>query len=136
MLRLVCSYVVVYITPDRRQSKMLLTIYELGTKITRNSVLNCHLSKWQSKTLFLTIFYLSLSIALTFSIAAQPAWRVHATVRISHVKAHIYMRSDIACVQYLSRIPHEGYFNVSPNYTFSEVTVLAINCITEINSNK
>ena len=31
-------------TPDRRQSKMLLTIVEHGSKITRNSVFDCHLS--------------------------------------------------------------------------------------------
>ena len=31
-------------TPDRRQSKMLLTIDECGSKITRNSVFDCHLS--------------------------------------------------------------------------------------------
>ena len=32
------------ITPDRRQSKTLLTIDERGSKIDRNSVFDCHLS--------------------------------------------------------------------------------------------
>ena len=32
------------ITPDRRQSKMLLKIDERGSKIARNSVFDCHLS--------------------------------------------------------------------------------------------
>ena len=31
-------------TPDRRQSKTLLTIDERGSKIARNSVFDCHLS--------------------------------------------------------------------------------------------
>ena len=31
-------------TLDRRQSKILLTINECGSKIARNSVFNCHLS--------------------------------------------------------------------------------------------
>ena len=31
-------------TPDRLQSKMLLTIDERGSKIARNSVFDCHLS--------------------------------------------------------------------------------------------
>ena len=47
-------------TLDSRQSKTLLTIYKRGSKIARNSVLDCHLlplgDKWQLKTLFLTIF--------------------------------------------------------------------------------
>ena len=30
-------------TPDRGQSKMLLTIEERGSKMVRNSVLDCHL---------------------------------------------------------------------------------------------
>ena len=33
-----------FITPDRRQSKMLLTIDERGSKIARNSVFDSHLS--------------------------------------------------------------------------------------------
>ena len=54
-------------------------------EIARNSVFDCHLSpvgrqmaieksgdKWQSKTLFPTIFDLRSSIELTFSIAAYP----------------------------------------------------------------
>ena len=65
-------------TPGRRQSEMLLTINVRGSKISRNSVFDCHLSpvwqreKWQSKTLFLAIFYLRLSIVLTFFIAPYP----------------------------------------------------------------
>ena len=31
-------------TPDRRQSKTLLTIDQRGSKISRNSVFDCHLS--------------------------------------------------------------------------------------------
>ena len=67
-----------FITPDRRQSKTILTIKKKhGLKIARNSVFDCHMSpqlgdKWQSKTLFLTIFYLRSSIVLLFLIAAYP----------------------------------------------------------------
>ena len=63
-------------TPDRRQSKTLITIDERRSKIARTSVFDrcmsqsCH--KWQSKTLFLTIFYLCSSIVLTFLIDAYP----------------------------------------------------------------
>ena len=32
------------LTPDRQQSKTLLTIYKCGSKIARNSVFDCHLS--------------------------------------------------------------------------------------------
>ena len=45
-------------------------MYERGSKIDRNCVFDCHLcDKWQSKTLFLTFFYLRSSLELTFSIA-------------------------------------------------------------------
>ena len=57
-----------------QNSKTLLTIYELGSKITRNSVFHCNLSPtgdiWQSKTLFMMIFCLHPSIVFTLSIAA------------------------------------------------------------------
>ena len=54
-------------------------------EIAWNSVFDCHLSpvqmaieksgdKWQSKTLFSTIFDLRSSIVLTFSIAAYPVY--------------------------------------------------------------
>ena len=56
-------------------------------EIARNSAFDCHLSqvgrqiaieksgdKWQSKTLFPTIFYLRSSTVLTFSIAAYPVY--------------------------------------------------------------
>ena len=55
-----------------------LTIDERGTKIARNCVLIaiCRQScdKWQSKTLFLTIFDLRSLIVLTISMAAYPVW--------------------------------------------------------------
>ena len=50
-----------YITPDRMQTKMLLTM----KKIARNSFF-----QFPSKTLFLTILYLHPSMVLAFSIAA------------------------------------------------------------------
>ena len=57
----------------RRHSKSLFTIDERRSKIARNSVFECQLcDKRQSKTLFMTIFYLSSSIVLTFLIAAYP----------------------------------------------------------------
>ena len=62
-------------TLDRRQSKMLLTIDKSGSKTARYSVFDCHLGdgdKWQSKTLFLMIFYLCSLIVLTFPIAPYP----------------------------------------------------------------
>ena len=57
-------------TPGRRQSKKLSTIDERGSKIDRNSfsIAICRQcgDKWQSKTLFLTIFDLRSSIVLAF----------------------------------------------------------------------
>ena len=53
---------------------MLLTIYERGSKIDRNSVYDCHLlPDWRQMAIennVLTIFDLRTSIVLTFSIAA------------------------------------------------------------------
>ena len=58
------------ITPGRRQLKILLTIDERRSEIHRNSIFDCICcqsgDKWQSKTLFLTIFDLGSSIVLTF----------------------------------------------------------------------
>ena len=78
-------YMLATITPDRRQSKTISTIDERGSKIDRNSVFDCHLSrlmaientgdKCQSKTLFLLIFDLRSSVVLAFSIAAYPVCR-------------------------------------------------------------
>ena len=60
-----------------------MSIDKQGSKIARNSVFDCHLSpvcdKWQSKTLFLTIFYLCSLIVLTFSIPAYPVWALLLT---------------------------------------------------------
>ena len=66
-------------TPDRWQLKKLLTIDVHGSKIARNTVffiaICCKLGdKWQSKTMFLTIFDLPSSIVLTFLIAAYTVW--------------------------------------------------------------
>ena len=64
---------IVFIFPCRRQSKMILTIDEHGSKLARNfSIVICHQSgdKWQSETLFLPIFYLRLLIISMFSIPA------------------------------------------------------------------
>ena len=64
------------LTLGRWQSKTLITIDKRGSKISGNSVFDCHLSpvgdKWQLKTLFLNIFYLRSWILLTFSSAAYP----------------------------------------------------------------
>ena len=54
-----------------------INIRRTRIKIVINSVFDCHLSpytgdKWQSKTLFLSIYDLRSSIVLTFSIAAYP----------------------------------------------------------------
>ena len=65
-------------TPDRRQSKTLLTIDERDRKSLEAmfSIDICRQlgDKWQSETLFLTIIDLRSSIVLTFSIAACPVW--------------------------------------------------------------
>ena len=67
-------------TPDRQQSKTLLTIDERGSKVARNSVFDCQLlpvgRQIAIKTLLQTIFDLRSSIVhvLTFSIAAYPVW--------------------------------------------------------------
>ena len=63
---------------------MLLTIDERGSKITRNGVLItiCRHTgnKWQSETLFLTIFDLHPSIVLSFSIAAYQVWTMYNVI--------------------------------------------------------
>ena len=55
-------------TPDRRQSKTLLTIEERGSKIARKvfSISICRPTgdKWQSEALFLTFYDLRASIVL------------------------------------------------------------------------
>ena len=60
----------------RRQSKMLLTIFERGSKSIETVflIVICRQSgdKWQSNTLFLGIFDLRPLIVLTFSIVAYP----------------------------------------------------------------
>ena len=65
-------------TPGRRQAKTLSTIDERGSKSieTMFSIAICRQCgvKWQSKTLFLTIFGLRFPIVLTFSIAAYTVW--------------------------------------------------------------
>ena len=47
------------ITPDRRQSKMLLTIDECGSKIARNSVFDRHMSRQMAIKNSFSSFYLS-----------------------------------------------------------------------------
>ena len=68
-------------TPDRRQSKMLLTIDKRGSKITRNSVFNCHLSpvgrQMAIQNSVSNYFDLRLSIVLLFLIAAYPMCYLH-----------------------------------------------------------
>ena len=64
-------------TPGRRQSKTLLTIDERRSKIDRNSVFECHLSPVGRQmaienSVSNDLFYLRLSKASTFSIAAYP----------------------------------------------------------------
>ena len=55
------------------EQKRSIIIDESGSKIARNSVLDCKTSDtWESKTLFLTTFDLCSSIVLTFLIAAYP----------------------------------------------------------------
>ena len=54
-------------TPDRQQSKTLLTIDERGQKLLET----VSGSKLQSKTLFLTMYHLRSSIVLSFSIATH-----------------------------------------------------------------
>ena len=66
-------------TPGKRQSKTLLTIDEHGSKIALETVFLIAIcgqsgDKWQSKTLFLTIFDLHSSIVMTFLTAAYPVW--------------------------------------------------------------
>ena len=65
-------------TLDRVQSKMLLTIDKHRTKITRNSVFNCHLSPvWHQMAIKNSVsnyFYLCSSTAFMFLIAAYPVW--------------------------------------------------------------
>ena len=60
-------------TPDRRQSKTILTIDERDQK-SLEAMFSPVGDKWQSNTLFLTIIDLRSSIVLTFSIVACPVW--------------------------------------------------------------
>ena len=69
-----CIITVLKLTPGRWQSKTPLTIGKHGSKVARNSVFDCYLSPVRSKTLFLTILDLRLSIVLTFSIAVYPVY--------------------------------------------------------------
>ena len=68
------QYLQIFITPARQKSKTLSTIDERGSKIktTVFLIFDCHLSpmanKWQTKTLYLLIFYLRSSMVLAFSI--------------------------------------------------------------------
>ena len=70
------------ITPDRRQSKTLLTIDEHGSKIAINSVLDCHLSpvgrQMAIENSVSNDFYLRSSIILTFRLPL---------IRCDHVKS-------------------------------------------------
>ena len=70
------SFLVMYITLGRRQSKTLLTIDEADQKSIETvfSIVICRRSgdKWKSRTLFLAIFDLCSSIVVTFSIAVYP----------------------------------------------------------------
>ena len=63
-------------TPDRRQSKRLLTIDEHESEIARNSVFHCHLSPvWRQMAIensVSKVFDLRSSIVLTFLIVAYP----------------------------------------------------------------
>ena len=63
-------------TPDRGQSNMLSTMTKIGQKSIETvfSIAICRQcdDKWQSKTLFLTIFDICSSIVLVFSIATYP----------------------------------------------------------------
>ena len=72
-----CSKINVFITPGWWQLKTLNPIEEGRSKFFRNIVLDCHLSpvatgnKWQSKTKFLTIFFICVhQLLIGFSIAA------------------------------------------------------------------
>ena len=72
------SFTICGTTPDRQQSKILLTIDKHGSKIVYNSIFDYHLSpsgdKLQSQSVFLTIFNLPSSIVITLLIAPYPVW--------------------------------------------------------------
>ena len=78
-------------------------------EIARNSVFDCHLSpigrqmtieksgdKWQSKTLFRTIFDLRSSIVLTFSIAGYPVQSKTLFRTIFDLRSSIVLTFSIA----------------------------------------
>ena len=69
----------ILITPDRKRSKPLLTIENADKKLQEKVFLIaiCRRTgdKWQSQTLFLTIFDLHLLIVLLFSVAAYQVCR-------------------------------------------------------------
>ena len=95
-------------TPDRRQSKILLTIDERESKIAKTG------DKWQSKTLFLNVFDLRTSIALTFSNAAYPLCKhLRGFANTKCADQPTYLRSLIsAFVISLLEIVHVSYLNL------------------------
>ena len=91
-------------TPDRRQSKTILTIDKRGSKSLETvfSIAICRQSgdKWQWKTRF-SIFYLLLSTVLTFSIAAYPVcWSISG---IHGLKIR-WRLTDLQCIIGIKRI--------------------------------
>ena len=66
------------LSSDMWQSQTLILSKKVDQKLIETvfSIAICRLigDKWQSKTLFLTIFDLLLSIVLTFLIAVYPVW--------------------------------------------------------------
>ena len=84
-----------HITLGRRQLKTLSTIDKRGSKLIETVFLIaiCHHTgdKWQSITLFLSIFYLRSSIVLAFLIAAYPVC-IRSLIRA--FAACIYMEED------------------------------------------
>ena len=72
------AYEILVLTPDRRQSKTLLTIDERGSNISRKSVIDCHLSpdrrEMAIKNSVSNYFLSTFDDSINVSISAYPVW--------------------------------------------------------------
>ena len=110
-----------------RQSKTLLAIDESGSKISRNSVFNCHLSpvgdKWHPKTLFLSIFDSRLSIVKSVFDCRLPC------VIIFIMKRGLMVHCIHACMTNLCKNSNSYTCYHSKNLTISNHSVCLSVCL-------
>ena len=98
------------VTPERWQSKKLLTNDERGSKIARNTVFDCHLSpvgrQMAIENSVSNDFDLLLSIVLTFSFAAYPLWNCRQFLRVRSACSKDQTFVNYHCMTWFSYISH------------------------------